>query len=61
MSNFELRWLKRKVDTVLQYRVKYDKTMWPASPGVTDSLPYTEKVWSEWTDVKEVLETKENK
>ena len=59
-NNFELRWLIKGVDRVLQYRVKYENTVWPIPGGPIAENPHTEMVWSEWTNVKEVSEIKEN-
>ena len=62
MNNIEFRWLVTDLDKVLQYRVKYQVQRWPVSMGVSESIPYNENVWGDWTNVKEVYDnTKESK
>lgn len=71
---YELRWLVRKTDgqavdqyiqthqqetRVLQYRVKYDKTVWAIPAGVQRPTSPVQVVWSDWIDVPEVTEIKE--
>jgi hypothetical protein len=71
---YELRWLRKndhqsmdqyiqshqQETRVLQYRVKYDKTVWAVPAGVQRPASPVQMVWSEWIDVQEVTENKEN-
>jgi hypothetical protein len=51
---FELRWLERETERILQYRVKESITDYgsPRQDGGHD----VHRTWSEWTDVPVVVD-----
>jgi len=52
----ELRWLTFEGGhKVLQSRVKYDKTIYGLPAGIVPPEPHTERVWSEWCDVPQLM------
>ena len=61
----EMRWLAQEVQTqfppaqptqikVLQYRIKYDPTVYAGFPPAVQTVSHT--VWSDWRDVPTVTE-----
>lgn len=71
---FEIRWFLKDtgktsmnewgyfepvINRTLQYRYKYSKTVYGYNPGLVQSTEQTETVWSEWTEVPTVLQSKE--
>ncbi len=50
----QMRWYKTNSSKTLQYRVKYDTTIYAGMPTEEQKLKTANYQWSEWMDVPEV-------
>ena len=50
----QMRWYKTNSSKTLQYRVKYDTTIYAGMPTEREKLETANYQWSEWMDVPEV-------
>ncbi len=50
----QMRWYKTNSSKTLQYRVKYNTTVYAGMPTEREKLETANYQWSEWMDVPEV-------